>query len=391
MTTKCRSLVQSALVGGENGEIIFSNSVPLPPENVEDLRVAIRVKAVSLNPVDAKMTGGYSALGAVSGCDFAGVVIGVGKTAGKERGLAVGDRVAGVTMGMNPLRPGIGAFAEYTTSYAYCTLKIPNSWTFADAAAGVGGVAWGTVPWALFHYLGLPAGPQLEPLNSRVPPPALPGIKIPIVTAHMQNTANNQKMPTTVLVSGGASFTGTCAIQLLKLAGFTVIATCSASSFELVQSFGADAVFDYTTSTCAADIKARTRNCLRLVLDCITTPETTSLCYEAMGRAGGRYVALDPYSAAISSTRSIVQADWVFGMDLLGEDIEWPAPHGRKASKTAIEFGREWNTTLQSLLDRGLVRPHPQIVRDTGLAGALEGIQEIRSKKNSGRKLVYTI
>ncbi|PSR84132.1 chaperonin 10-like protein [Coniella lustricola] len=379
---------QTALIGGENGDIILSETVPCPPKELEDVQVAVEVKAIALNPVDTKMVGGYLTPGAVSGCEFAGIVTELGAIAAKDGGLKVGDRVAGVVMGMNPLRPRIGAFSQYTVSSAYGTVRIPDDWTFEKAAAGVGGVAWATVPWALFHSLGLPSGPLLEPLNSQMPPPDLPGFKIPIISSH---TADGTKPPTTVLVSGGASFTGTCAIQLLKLAGFTVIATCSPKTSDLVKSFGADATFDYSSPTCAADIKTYTRNCLRLALDCITTADTTRLCYSALGRAGGRYVALDPYSSAVSATRSIVHADWVFGMDLLGEDVGWPAPHGRNADPVATEFGVVWNKTLQSLLDRGLVRPHPQIIRATGLAGALEGIQEIRAKKNAGQKLVYTL
>ncbi|KAK0383742.1 hypothetical protein NLU13_9653 [Sarocladium strictum] len=381
---------QTALIGGPDGQIILSDSAPLPPEPLEDLQIAVEVRAVALNPVDTKMAGSYFTTGATSGCDFAGVVTGLGAVAARDRGLKVGDRVSGVVMGMNPLRPHIGAFAQHTAVSAYAAVKIPDDWTFAQGAAGVGGVAWDTVPWALFHSLGLPPGPELEPLNSKgPPPPQLPGAKIPIVSKFTSGPGT--KPPTTVLVNGGASFTGTCAIQLLKLAGYNVVATCSASSSEMVRSYGADAVFDYKSPTCAEDIRTYTRNCLRLALDSITTPETTRLCYAALGRAGGRYVGLDPYSHAVTASRSVVHADWVFGMDLLGEDVEWPAPHGRRANPVAREFGVAWNKTLQSLLDRGLIRPHPQLVRDTGLAGALEGLDELRSKKVTGQKLVYTL
>lgn len=378
---------QHALIGGPDGDIILSNSAPLPPE-LDESQLGIDVKAISLNPVDTKMVGSYFTPGAISGCEFAGVVTGVGGVVAEQRGLKVGDRVAGVVMGMNPLRPQIGAFSEHTASYANATLKIPDDWTFAQAASGVGGVAWATVPWALFHHLALPPGPKLEPLNSEFPRPELSGPKISITTSYDSVT---DKLPTTVLVSGGASFTGTCAIQLLKLAGFTVIATCSPRSIDLVKSFGADFAFDYASPTCASEIKAHTRNSLRLVLDCITSPDTTRLCYAALGRAGGRYVALDPYSGAVAGSRSIVHADWVFGMDLLGEDVAWPAPHGRSANPVAKQFGIIWNKTLQSLLNSGLVHPHPQQVRDKGLAGALEGLHQIRSNKGLPYKLVYTL
>jgi hypothetical protein len=94
---------------------------------------------------------------------------------------------------------------------------------------------------------------------------------------------------------------------------------------------------------------------------------------------------------AVAGTRSVVKADWVFGMDLLGEDVAWPAPHGRSADPVAIRFGILWNKTLQTLLNSGQILTHPQQVRDTGLAGALEGIFEIRSAKGLPYKLVYTL
>lgn len=114
---------QSALIGGDNGEIVLSQAVPVPPQELEDLQVGVEVRAIALNPVDTKMVGGYLTPGAVSGCEFAGVVTGLGPVAARDRGLKIGDRVAGVVMGMNPLRPQIGAFAQYTASSAYGTVK----------------------------------------------------------------------------------------------------------------------------------------------------------------------------------------------------------------------------------------------------------------------------
>ncbi|KAF7548815.1 hypothetical protein G7Z17_g6813 [Cylindrodendrum hubeiense] len=379
---------QAALVGGPNGDIILSNSAPLPQGPLRAHEMAVAVQAISLNPVDTKMTGACHTEGAVLGCDFAGLVTDVGSTAAEEWGFRVGDRVAASTIGMNPLRPSVGGFAEHTVCSARGALKIPDDWTFAQAAGGIGGTAWVTMSWALFHAMGLPAGPQLEPLNSRILPPQLEP-KLNIFTAH--SAGDGSKPATSVLVSGGASYTGTAAIQLLKLAGFTVIATCSAASFELARSFGADVVFDYTSPTAVEDIRAHTRNSLRLAIDCITTPDSTRLCYAALGRAGGRYVALDPYSDAVVATRAIVRPSWVFGLELLGDEIAWPAPHNRKPNHIAENFLGVWSRTMQGLVNRKLIHFHPQIVRDSGLAGALEGLDDIRSKKISGQKLIYTL
>jgi NADPH:quinone reductase-like Zn-dependent oxidoreductase len=50
-----------------------------------------------------------------------------------------------------------------------------------------------------------------------------------------------------VLVTAGAGGVGGFAIQLAKLAGATVIATCSAKNFDIVKKLGADYAIDYNT------------------------------------------------------------------------------------------------------------------------------------------------
>ncbi|KAF1828569.1 GroES-like protein [Decorospora gaudefroyi] len=372
---------QSALVGGPNYSIILSHAAPLPPNTLEDGMLAIAVAAVSLNPVDTKMTGGYHTVGAIAGCEYAGIVTTVGAGVSERWDVKVGDRVGAAIMGMNPRQPSIGAFAQHSVAPGHCVLKLPDEWSLARGA-GIGN-AWYTVPWALFYALGLPPGPKLQPLGDWIDSF---GLKPQLGAKVMLNADKAQS----VLVSGGSSSTGTCAIQLLKMAGFNVVATCSARNMTLVKSFGADATYDYTDRNCAGDIREHTGNSLRFAIDCISTPETTQLCYEAIGRTGGRYVSLDPFSQTVASTRKVVSAGWVLGPELVGEEIAWPAPHGREANPIAREFCIAWNITLQKLLDQDHIRTHPQLVRNTGLEGVLGGLEEIRAKQVSAQKLTFT-
>ena len=46
---------------------------------------------------------------------------------------------------------------------------------------------------------------------------------------------------------GGSSGVGLFTIQLAKLMGHKVVTACSARNFDLVKSYGADAVFDKST------------------------------------------------------------------------------------------------------------------------------------------------
>lgn len=311
------------------------------------------------------MTGHYHTPGAISGCDYAGVVTAVGSAAAAVGRIQVGDRVCAAVSGLNPIRPDVGAFATYSTTPHWACLKLPPSWSYGEGASL--GMSWTTVWNGLFRSLGLffpvPGEAVIDP---------------------------NRKV-TTVLVNGGSSASGTCALQLLKLAGYKTITTCSPRNFELARSFGADHVFDYNSQTCAADIRTLTRNNLRHVLDCIANTDSTRLCFAALGRAGGRYTSLNPFNPAIAATRKMVKCDWVMGPEMLGEEVRWPEPHYRAANPELKALAAEWIRSLQILLDRDMLKRHPLLIRDTGLEGVLEGFKDLKAGKVSGKKLIYTL
>lgn len=43
------------------------------------------------------------------------------------------------------------------------------------------------------------------------------------------------------------------------------------------------------------------------------------------------------------------------------------------------------------LLEQGKIQPHPHRVKEGGLEGILQGLQDLREKKVSGEKLVYRV
>lgn len=348
---------QTALIGTSDGAIRLSHDAPVP-EVVGD-HVLIKTKAVSVNPVDTKMTGSYVTADAIAGFDLAGTVEDIGPEATKC-GIMLGDRVCTVVLGMNSNEPTIGAFAEWTTAAEWTLLKIPNSLSFEEGASL--GISFMTTGLAIFKSLGVPGTP-LKPSPQRLP----------------------------VLVFGGSSSTGTAAIQLLKLAGFDPVATCSPHNFDLVRTYGATAVFDYKDQGVVPAIKAYTKNGLRFALDCISTTASMQFCYQVIGRAGGNYTALEPYAEAVAQKRKVVRPDWVMGPQMMGKEIGWPKPHWRPADAEIGRFGAEWTVTLQKLLDKGLIRPHPILVRQGGLPDVLGGIEDIREKRISGQKLVFTV
>jgi NADPH:quinone reductase-like Zn-dependent oxidoreductase len=95
--------------------------------------------------------------------------------------------------------------------------------------------------------------------------------------------------------------------------GLTPIATCSPKNSALVMNYGAEQVFDYDSPTCAADIRTYTKNSLCYALDIITSPTTLQLCYSAIGRAGGKYTALE-LPPTLPGLRKTVKSDWMMGI-----------------------------------------------------------------------------
>lgn len=155
--------------------------------------------------------------------------------------------------------------------------------------------------------------------------------------------------------------------------------------------YGADAVFDYKASGCADEIRNYTAKSLGYVLDCVSEPETMQFCYECIGRAGGKYTALEPYPESLHTRRNTVVPDWVLGPTVLGKRLGWPQPFAREPSEKQREFGREWFATAQDLLDSGMLKPHPLQLVPNGLEGVFYGLEQLKLKKVSGEKLVCRI
>lgn len=168
-----------AIVGAESGGYRLDENVDIPiPQRGSML---VRVHAIALNPRDAKIVDYSNALGCLGGCDFAGTVAKVGEGVSRFR---EGDRVLAVTFGSDTLDKTKGAFAEFALAEEDISCHIPESFSFTQACSI--GLSMATAGLALFQ---------------------APGLELP-----MQGLTGE-----TVLVSGGATATGTMATQLLKM------------------------------------------------------------------------------------------------------------------------------------------------------------------------------
>ncbi|GLA26184.1 GroES-like protein [Aspergillus phoenicis ATCC 13157] len=355
---------QTAIVAEGAGQLSIYHDAPVPA--LQPDVALVKTAAVAINPVDAKMLDYSPVPGAIHGYDFAGTIVALGSDTPPH--LKVGDRVAGFVHGMNPLLPDVGAFAEYVAASADLVLKLPDTMSFEEGASL--GLGLFTAGLGLFQHLQIPLSLTCEPSPE----------------------ASSPTKADFVLVAGGSTATGTRALQLLKLAGLRPIATCSPAHFDLARRFGAEAVFDYHDPDCAAAIRAYTKNTLAYALDCLALAETTQLCYGALGRAGGRYVTLEPFREAIAAQRPhTITPSWLLALTIFGRKVALDGEYGREANPEDREFGARLTEQVQGLLDEGKVDVHPVRVMGGGWQGVLEGVDLVRRQTVSGHKLVYAV
>lgn len=174
-------ITQVALVAGNGGQYQLSTGVEVP--KLKPGTMLCKVRAVALNPADWKMIEFCATQDSIGGNDFSGEVVPVGP--GVKR-FKEGDRVFGMMFGLNPSDKLTGAFRYYAPATEDLSCKIPPSMTFEEASTL--SVPIGTAGSALYQALDLP----------------------------MPGSVPSSKTPSYILVSGGASATGTIAIQLLK-------------------------------------------------------------------------------------------------------------------------------------------------------------------------------
>ncbi|KAJ5719853.1 alcohol dehydrogenase [Penicillium malachiteum] len=322
--------------------------------------VLVKVKAVAINPTDWKHIDlGAADIGCRIGVDYAGIVEEVGKNV---TNFVKGDRITGWTHGQNRVNHECGAFAEYAVAKACVQRKIPDNLSFEEAASL--GVAIMTAGQGIYKNLELrlPTEPTKEPFP--------------------------------LFIYGGSTATGMAAIQLAKLSGLTVITTCSPHNFDLVKSLGADAVFDYNSPTCGADIKELTKNRLTFAFDC--TGDGARICAYAMSDTEpGTYGGIMPadYEFLKATNPKVHCQDFLRGYDTMGEDYYWIAEEAVSPDPAGMEFYKFFLGLTQPLLENGSVKPLPMDLNrhGSGLDGVLMGLDELKKGKVSGVKLVYTI
>ncbi|KAF2676176.1 GroES-like protein [Lentithecium fluviatile CBS 122367] len=322
--------------------------VPLP--KLRDDYIIVKTKAVALNPTDWKGLQNHFSPGAIVGCDYAGVVEEIGKNVTKP--FNVGDRVAGFIRGNDGGNYDNGGFADRVTAKGDISMRIGDNVSFEEAATL--GVGVTTVAQGLYQNLGLP----------------LPPTKV--------------QEPTSILIYGGSTATGTLAIQFAKLSGLRVISTSSPHNFDLLKKLGTDEVFDYKEPYVGAKIRKATHDSLKMVFDTISEGSSPAISAAAISSKGGQYAALLPVK---DFPRDDVKNSSTLAYTALGEQYSENYP----ANRTDYEFGVKFWGLSENLINSGKIKAHPPQVREGGLDAIPQGLQDLKDGKVSGVKLVYRI
>jgi NADPH:quinone reductase-like Zn-dependent oxidoreductase len=244
-------------------ETLYASDVEKPQPKADEVRV--KVHAVGLNPIDYKLAAsglpGWR-YPVILGLDVAGVVDAVGKDV---EDWQEGDPV--YFFG-DPHRPA-GGFSQYATIAAKTLAWMPAGLNYTEAAALP--CAGFTAYQALHRKLRVQAGK-------------------------------------TLLVTGGAGGVGGFALQLAKLAGLTIITTCSRHNVKVVQDLGAQHVIDYSTEDVNKKVDQITKGAgVDYILDTVSSESATSaLSMLAFGGSMACVAGLpdisnvEPFSTALS-------------------------------------------------------------------------------------------
>jgi len=241
---------------------------PYPTPGATD--IVVETAAVAINPLEYKIQDFNPAIGGkalnyptVLGSDLAGTVISVGSDV---MNCKTGDRVLAHAPGSAMGMPERSAFQKYVLLKGNMVTSIPRNISFEEAV--VLPLACDTAMAGLFV------------------PRAL-GLSTDSLEGGQAVSSRDHEV---LLIWGGSSSVGCCAIQMSRAAGYDVYVTASAKNYELCKSLGATEVFDYSKHDVEASIVAALQGKkVAGALDCIadghsTVPACTRILAQAVGK-----------------------------------------------------------------------------------------------------------
>ncbi|KAK5280567.1 hypothetical protein LTR40_006170 [Exophiala xenobiotica] len=343
--------MKAVVMKGDEMQLSHDRSLP----KLRDDYVLVKPHSVALNPTDWKHVAYRRAKdGALVGCDYAGVVEEVGRAVTKR--WQKGDRICGCTHGSNLVNEEDGAFAEWIVAKGDVQMRIPAKLVYEKAATvSLGAITVGQGLYQKSLKLNLPTNPI--------------------------------RKKEYILIYGGGTATGGLAIQYAKLSGYCTISVCGQSDFKRLRNLGADFCFDYQDPTIGKTIRMLTENNLRYAWDTIAIESSARICADALSTSPGtRYGTTNP----IQSPRVDVESSSVVMYTMFGEPFTF-GDREFAASPEDFDFAKMFMSLTENLLEEGKLKTHPEILREGGLAGVIQGLDELKSGKVSSGKLVYRI
>ncbi|KAF8608404.1 GroES-like protein [Ceratobasidium sp. AG-I] len=234
---------KAAILPEKQGKIeVGTRPIPTP----QGKQVLVKVTATAINPSDWKIADGMYPFDypAILGSDGAGIIESLGT---EVTHLKKGDKI----FFQGSFKPvDYATFQQYTLVDSEIASKIPEN--INDDEASTIPVGAMTAVTGLFQKTGI-AFPESGPTAAGKP----------------------------VLILGGSSSVGQCAIQLARIAGFTpIVTTASAQHTEFLRSLGATHVFDRNVSV--RTIQETFPTPVALAFDTISAASTQQLAFDIL-------------------------------------------------------------------------------------------------------------
>ncbi|KAF9555139.1 GroES-like protein [Agrocybe pediades] len=311
--------------------------------------ILVKIHATSLNPVDWKIQ--KKELGMfeekfpfILGTDIAGEVVKLGEGVLEFK---VGDRV----FCQGRFENAWSGFQQYALLAASATARIPESWTYEQAAAlpVVLSAAYNAFYNVVPHGLGLtpPLTEEKEGVYSRTP----------------------------IVILGGASSVGQIALQLAKLSGFSpIITTASSKHADNLKRLGATDVLDRNLS--GRELKAEIDKItggkpIKYAFDSISSAATQQVGVEILSPSGTLATVL-PVVVDVPEDKNTVSTLGIFSH----------SPQHLGLLETL------YHDKITGWLERGVIRSNEIEILPNGLLGIPDGMARMEADQVSGRKLV---
>ncbi|WVO15529.1 hypothetical protein L204_103188 [Cryptococcus depauperatus] len=331
--------------------------VPKPQAN----QVLVKVAYAAQNPTDWKHANFLSLPGVISGCDFSGTVVSLGTHLASP--LKVGDKVAGCVHGGWSKEEG--SYAEYTIVESDLCFVVPESLKLEEAATF--GAGWVTAAQIIVQR----QGKAFPPADTKV-------------SGHPW-----------YIVYGASTSVGLFAVPLAKILGYRVLAVCSPHSFDLVKSYGADAVLDYHHHEKAIDDALKiTDGGVEYALDTISDGDSLKLVINMMGKKAKQLNGTHPISEEVRKINPGLKIESTITYTLLGKTFNLTPRESNKwtitASKEDREFGAESFKKTPELIVKYGLKPNPIDIKG-GFDNVLKGLDDLKNGRVSGKKVVIKI